>query len=301
MTTANVQYKKSAVYGCVLHLAQRVVLVFALGFALATLSGCPAQTTMPLPDPLPRRDAIDAYNRNIAAIPAFRGRVASWEAQFPTPEDDLRHEKELGGALFYRPPASSELPPRFYLQADAPLKKALVLGSNAEQYWLFSEWGEFGAWGRYEHLGKPCTGDLQIHPLTLLEFCGLRALPVSGPLPVYKIHPQAAIIEFVRLTPDGYQAQREIQLDRRTWLPTRITAYHADGHPILTSELSDYHPVGDAFLPASILVSWPDDDSFIRLRLTALKPDPKNRDPLFRRPLRLPDVPEYRQLDKDCE
>jgi hypothetical protein len=281
----------------ILHRLRRLALGSLL--AGAVLAGCKPAAPVPLPEPLLRNEALARYNRNVLAIGPLRGALAQWEARFVDPDGTVRHEEELGGNLIYRPPAEPAQPPRFYLQANAPLKKALVVGSNPDEYWVYSEWGEFGAWGRYENIGKPCNKDVRVHPLTFLEFLGLRPVP-TDPLPAYKILPNDTVIEFIGLSDQGYSIQREIRLDRRTFLPTRITAFDPAGRPLLISELSDYKTVGDALLPTRILLTWPQDDSFLRLHLTGLQPDPRDRSALFRRPRSLPDVPDYQQIDKDC-
>ena len=70
---------------------------------------------------------------------------------------------------------------------------------------------------------------------------------------------------------------------------------------IIHSELKKYKPLAEAMLPTEIFISFPKENSFLRLKLTSYKLDAKNRDALFIRPKKIPGIEDYIQIDKDCE
>jgi len=269
--------------------------------SLFFLLGCPRRMS-PIPAPLRRHEALAHYNRNVESIPPFRASIATWELRFYDREGDKRDFNELFGKLFYRPPVRAERPAKFYLEASAPLQKGWVVGSNETEYWMYSPWGGgIGYWGKYEHYGKDCASLVPMHPQVLLEFAGLLPLPIKPPYPLYKVRSETYIIEYVVLKHEGYSSKREIIVDRRSNLPREINAYDADGLLLMHSDLSKYKPLEEALLPTEIFISFAQEDSFLRLKISGYQLDPKNREPLFRRPARISGITDYQQIDQDCE
>jgi len=277
------------------NLAQ-IILLLSILFVV----GCPPPL-VPVPEPLTRHDALEHYNANVQAIQPFRVGIAEWEMEFMDPDGEKRHFKELFGKIFYRPSAQAQNPAKFYLEASAALQNGWVVGSNEQEYWMYSQWAEFGRWGKYQYYGKDCAASVPVHPQILLEFTGLLPLPIQPPYPLYKIRAETYVIEYVILKNEGYSSKREIVIDRRTNLPREINAYNADGLMIMHSELKKYKPLAEAMLPTEIFISFPKEKSFLRLKLTSYKLDTKNRDALFIRPKKIPGIEDYLQIDKDCE
>jgi hypothetical protein len=278
---------------------RRIFQILLPGSFLFVL-GCPPPPG-PVPEPLTRHDALELYNANVQAIQPFRAGIAEWEMEFVDPDGKKQHFQELFGKIFYRPPVQAQIPAKFYLEASAPLQKGWVVGSNEDEYWMYSQWAQFGRWGKYQHYGKDCAASVPVHPQVFLEFTGLLPLPYEPPYPLYKVRAETYIIEYIVLKNEGYSSKREIIVDRRTDLPREINAYNADGLMILHSELKKYQPLAEAMLPTQIHISFPKENSFLRLKLTGYKPDDKSRDKLFIRPKTIPGIEDYRQIDKDCE
>ena len=278
---------------------RHIFQILLLGSFLFVL-GCPPPLG-PVPEPLTRHDALEHYNANVQAIQPFRAGIAEWEMEFMDPDGEKQHFKELFGKIFYRPSAQAKNPAKFYLEASAPLQKGWVVGSNEKEYWMYSQWADFGRWGKYKHYGKDCAALVPVHPQVLLEFAGLLPLPNEPPYPLYKVRAENYIIEYIVLKHEGYSSKREIIVDRRTNLPREINAYNADGLMIIHSELKKHKPLAEAMLPTEIFISFPKENSFLRLKLTSYKLDAKNRDALFIRPKKIPGIEDYLQIDKDCE
>ncbi|MBN1844289.1 MAG: hypothetical protein JW810_01315 [Sedimentisphaerales bacterium] len=278
---------------------QRLAVLVVAGL----LAGCcTSSKPAPVPEPLSRQEAIQTFNAQAGAVPAFKASIRQWEAQFvDTAEDKTQHFQELGGKLYYRPPSEPGTPARFYLQANAPFQDGWVVGSNQDEYWMYSQWGKFGGWGKYEYFGRPCARSIPIHPQTLLEFVGLLPIPDEMPYPLYKVMPETHVLEYIALMTDGYVCRRQIVVDRRSNLPRQINAFDADGRMILHSELSNYQELESVRLPGDIYLAWPQNDSFVHLKLDGFKVDPTQRDRLFTRPQRIAEVEDYRQIDQECE
>jgi hypothetical protein len=268
---------------------------------LFTASGCP-RPLGPVPEPLTRQEGLEFYNANVNAVAPFKAAIAEWEVEFPDENEKKKNFEELvwGGSIIYRPPSSWDVSAQFHLEAKAPFETAFVLGSNEQEFWMYSELAEHGGWGKYEHLGKSCSENVLIPPQLILEFIGLRPIPDNPPFPVYKIYPETYVYEYIDIDDEGYSSKREIVIDRRSNLPIEINAYSSEGQRIMHSELKNYQPLADAMLPTRIFLSWPHRDTFIRLKIRSFKVDEKDRSKLFIRPAR-PGIEDYQQIDESCE
>ncbi|MBN2376246.1 MAG: hypothetical protein JXD22_07590 [Sedimentisphaerales bacterium] len=280
--------------------------VFLLVGVIFLLAGCPKPIdNVPVQDALSRSEALELYNANVKAIPAFSATIHKWKARFTDSDGDKKNFDELGGKLYYHPIANQNLPPKLYLKTSVLGRGALIIGSNQQEYWMYSEWAERGGWGKYEHLGKPCAENIPIHPLTLLEFIGLMPLDESSPNIIYENRPDTYVITIV--DPDSeFMNRREIIFDRRSGLPSRIIAYDKTNQPTISSELKNYKQLANAVIPGDIILAWPERDAFFQLNLVSLKPDFKNgkvadRSRLFRRPHPKNDNQQFIQIDEQCE
>ncbi len=286
--------------------------------------GCPPPVRPePMPEPVSLEQTLADVNANVAAVGAFKADIWEWWADFPDPQkDEIKHHHELGGKWFYHPDPQGQ-PAGMFLQCNGPLQAGLVVGSNAREFWFYSQWGKSGGWGKYEHVGKPCSQAVQFDPQILLEFIGLAPLPLE-PRPLYKVGPEKSSIEYIifssndgveLLTPDPPNAaamRREIIIDRRTQLPVEVNAYNAAGLRIMHSELKNYTTVGEdknrgpdasvtARLPKDILLRWDQQDAQLRLKLSSIRPDEKNRSKLFTRPESVSGLDSYKQIDQACD
>jgi len=279
--------------------------IILAGLTVAVVSCQKPIASEPIPDPLSRSQALALYNANVKAIPAFAAIISNWKARFTDSDGEKKNFDELGGKLYYHPFANQNLPPRFYLKTNILARGALIIGSNQQEYWMYSEWLDSGAWGKYQHLGKPCAENIPIHPLTLLEFIGLVGLDESSTNIIYENQPDTYVIKI--LDPNSsFMNRREIIFDRRSGLPSRIIAYDNNNQPTLSSELKNYRQLANAVIPGDIILAWPKRDAFFQLNLVSVKPDFKNgkvtdRSRLFRRPHPKNDNQKFIQIDEQCE
>ena len=262
---------------------------------------------LPLPAPLDRDEALRRYNENVEAIPAFKARIRHWELQLVN-EQTVESHSGSGARVFYRPPVSDDAFPPFYLWADStPIvgDAALVIGSNAQEYWLYSEPAKRGIWGQHGHEDRSCTPKEPFNPRLLVEMMGLRPIPddpESAPYPLYKVLAEEYVIEYAETSDNGLRVRREIFFDRQTDLPVRIYVYDDRGLRLLECRLDPktYQIIGEAHLPGNIELLSDLDGSYLRLRLREFREDFVDRAELFVRPVEVRNV-EFTQIDKDCD
>lgn len=285
-------------------LARAIILA---GLTVGVVSCQKPIANEPVPDSLSRSQALALYNANVKAIPAFSAIVGNWKARFTDRDGKKKKFDESGGKIFYHPNQNQNLPPRFYLQTNVNVlaSGALKIGSNHQEYWMYSELIDSGAWGKYQHLGKPCAENIPIHPQTLLEFIGLMPLDEASANITYENRPETYVIKI--LDPNSnFMNRREIIFDRRSRLPNRIIAYDKNNQLILSSELKNYRSLANAVIPGDITLTWPERDASFQLNLVSLKLDFKNgkvrdRNTVFTRPRPKNDNQQFIQIDEQCE
>ncbi len=285
----------------------RRLIIILITISPIFLAGCP-KTQRPIvsPEPLTLDDTIQAYQANIAAIPAFKASLDKWYAKWYDPKTDRQHShKDLSGKMFYQPSTTPDQNPRLYLQADtAFLTRAFVIGANQDEFFIYSRAAHSGAWGTFANIDQPCSIRPIIHPHDFLRFLGLlNPAPSSDYQPVYRITPTESIIEYVYITPDQLQLAHEIIFPRGSHLPSSMNIFDAEGNVVLHTEIKNYLPLGNAQIPTDISFQLSDKQSQLNLKLRALKEDstPERRQPLFERPEQVPDVDSFLQLDEKCQ
>lgn len=279
----------------------RTVLVL---LALTLCIGCESQRQLgPVPPPITRQEALARYNAHVLSIAPFRAKVKYWKVKFRDKDGKTHNYDGNGLKVYYHPSRISDGHGQFYLQLDNLfLKRAMVIGSNEQQFWVYSKAEESGGWGKYIHRGKACAENLSVDPEMLLQLIGLRPIPTNvNQYPLYEVGAEENFIRYVKLSDDGLEVAWKITFDRRSDLPLRIAVYDKQGKIVQQSRLGDYHQLGDAMLPGDIVISSPNDDSYFHLKLHAFKPDNRDRTKYFTLPEDLPGIKDYRQIDLQCE
>ena len=277
-----------------------------MGIMVCLCFGCEGQHRLgPIPAPITRDEALGRYNGRVHAMGAFRAKVKHWEAKFRDEHDDENRYDGNGLKLYYHPALSANGRGRLYLQLDNLLfKRAMVIGSNEEEYWAYCRALESGGWGKYIHRGKTCAEGLLVDPDMLLHLIGVKPIPATAnesPYPLYKVGAEENSIQYVTFGDDGLEVLCEITTDRRTDLPRAIVMYDRQGQIVQRSRLSDYQEIESARLPGDIVISSGSDDSYFHLKLQAYTLDEDDRSKYFRRPEKPPGIKDYRQIDQQCE
>jgi hypothetical protein len=280
--------------------------------SLIGLVGCePQRQVKPLPAPLTLEQTLGHYNTNIQNISPFKAFIKRWEVCILDENGKQQNHKESLGKVFYCPPLNEGDLAMLYLQADWAFGEAFVIGSNQTEYWFYTKnpKQDFGQWGKYEHLGKPCANHIPFNPQRLLEYIGLRPLSATSDEQVelvYKnpIDSPISTISYIRKSEGGsYYLQSEILFDRYTNQASEILEYDENGQVVLHSKLNEYASLENASVPTDILITYPLDESYIHLKLHRFKLDRGDRTKLFTRRERISgiDPEDYQQIDKQCE
>ena len=273
---------------------------------LAAWVGCDPQRQLgPVPAAITRDQAIMRYNERVRELRPFWAKVKQWKTKFRDEEGNVRTYDGDGLKLYYHPAGAGAERGSLYLQLDNLfVKRAVVIGSNEEEFWAYFKVQESGGWGKYMHRGEDCADRLAVDPdmfLYLVGFKAIQARPNRAPYPMFEVQPEENSVRYFDMTEDGPQLLGKVTTDRRTDLPSGIAVYDLQGQVIQESRLGDYQEVGSVMVPGDILISSPSDDSYFHLKLHGFKPDDKDRAKYFTRPEKPPGIKDYRQIDQQCE
>ncbi|MFC1783251.1 hypothetical protein ACFL02_06655 [Planctomycetota bacterium] len=272
---------------------QKLIIFVLLG--LWGLGCCPTQVSLePVPEPLTLQEAVKCYNDNVRAVGDFSAKVEEWGLQFY--EDQKKHSFDYrGGKIFYRPAPPNGRFPLFSMITKGPTLEhggeALVVGSNEEDFWMYSRPAKWSFRDTHANAAKFGPESLLImNPQSLLEFIGLRPIPIEKlkwPYLLYKVRPELNVIEYIL---PGETCFREIFIDRRSNLPQQISLYDQSGRCIFKSKLGHYQNLGAAMLPGDITLTAPADGSYFRLKLSNYKIPQVIAPSLFQPPVDFDDI-----------
>lgn len=261
----------------------------------------------PLPAPESYRPLIERHNDNVRAVRPFQAKVFDWFVAYEDEEGRRHKHQHLGGYVLYVPGEAPEKRSSLFVRVGVPAieSEALVIGSNREEYWMYSRLEKQGYWGKYKHIGKECVRDILINPQLFLQYIGFRVLPVSPP-DEYQITPRDIYLRYVRDERDERHVWLEVVFSRRDHLPRSIRSYTREGDLIVHSELGEYATLEDVRLPGMVKFSLGEDEFTMHLDMHGFRRvggDDRKIDILLTRPRgkRLRGLEEFQQVDKACE
>lgn len=174
-------------------------------------------------------------------------------------------------------------PRHLYLSAKSGLlTEELMLGSNAEKYWLHIKRDQDTyRFGTHAALADEPVWAMPLRPDQLIEALGLNGLPqdTTGPDgPVQRIVDEYQQLIFLAYTADGQGLiRKEYWLDRyEPRLIRRIVFRDGMGLVVMRSQLDAYKSMaGDGpLLPHRIRVEWPQEAGTLNLRISGWKTMP---------------------------
>lgn len=238
-----------------MRLSERIAFVFVGG--VVVLSGCQNPPRIePLP-PLSRVLAEGIVNANASRIGGTLRAMGSVDGT-ATDADGVRRSFSLDGMMFYLSPS--------YLRFE--LKKfgdrQLLLGSNADRYWIYSKQDEKYRCGVHG-VKQEVPADFPIKPQQLLDAFGLGPIVDSlrgesvGRAQRIQWETQQ-ILFLVRDQSGAVVVEKEYWLDRfAPRLIRRVVFRDGDGAVEMESRLGDYRDFveGGPLLPYLMEASWP--------------------------------------------
>jgi hypothetical protein len=187
----------------------------------------------------------------------------------------------------------------------------LLIGSNAERYWLYSKRDGTYRTGTYAGLADDLEAPMPLRPDMLIEALGLNPLPettVGTAGPVQRIVDSHQQLIFLAYTHKGQGViQKEYWLDRYgPRLIRRILFRDGIGRVVMDSILDDYRALrpGGPMLPRRVRVQWPLQDAVLDFRIHTWKlmPDRTPGHPAFVAPhQRGQDYPHMIDLDTGAD
>lgn len=277
--------------------------------ALWACTGCPPPTRPVEPErpPRPVPQILSAISTNAAKLdqPLWSSSVTV-SARF-IDEDGRRQVFNLEGSLLFQRPLNFRMDLRHGLG-----EPVMGIGSNDEEYWVWIE-PEMGTmrWGRYRHLGKPCTEDVLIRPDHLMQSLGVGGLPepsadLVGPAPGASGHRDGLV--YLRRSGAAWRKE-EYRVDRSPPFQVRGVKYFDHlGRIEMDAYLDEYQSdwPGGPYLPHLINVFWPLEQGRFTLHVDQYRPIAADKiaPRSFLRPTRdvlPPGLTRIIQIDADCE
>ncbi len=258
------------------------VVIFIVG-AILILAGC-ASPTRTAKKICPGKDSVAEA---LAALQSQARKAVSLKAsgqcrlEFYVEGKKKPQKENVDVRLRVNPPAE------IYLWGDKPLiPKAIVLGSNEQEFWLAIRPKEISlyGWGKWSEQGS--TGGLIIDPRTLLEAFGMSevdaeqdwSLSNEGAFDILTRRDRGAVTKKIHIYSCEYQV-------------SKIELFDTKGQVAACAELDSYEEVSEGFyVPAWIRVTTYTQDEArdpltITLKLNSIKSHEKWADIIFKRPL----------------
>lgn len=223
-----------------------VLAVLAAGCAttgMPTLPACPGKASA--------EDALAALNARAEKAVPLRVSGGQCRLSYYVPDDDKPKRHNLSMQIWFHPPS------QMYIQgAIAVDPKGLIVGCNAEEFWLALRPKEMSAyyWGQWDESAN--VEGLIVSPQIVLEAFGIIvrhdgqadagswSLRNDGPYDVLTLDDGAG------------QIRKRVHIYTCDYLVRKIEYFDREGKIAATAELDDYKPVTEGFLvPTKMLVT----------------------------------------------
>jgi len=221
-----------------------VLAAFAAGCAVqepAKLPICPGKTDV--------QDSLSAVSSRVEQAVAFRAsgqcRLAYYE-----PGDDGVKRHNLPILLWFHPPSE------VYMQGSIAVDpKAVIIGSNAEAFWLALRPKEMSAyyWGTWDEAQN--VEGLMVSPQVVLEAFGIVYRDGRADTDDWSLRNEGAFDVLTRHGETGRVLKR-IYIYTCDYLVRKIEYFDNSERMVAVAELDGYQTVGEGFeVPTSIVVS----------------------------------------------
>ena len=257
------------------------VTIFIVG-AILISAGCAPQMRTPKEICPGKNSAAEA----LAALQSQAQKAVSLKAsgqcrlEFNVEGKKKTQKENVDIRLRVNPPAD------IYLWGDKPLvSKAIVLGSNEQEFWLAIRPKEisFYGWGKWSE--QSSTGGLIVNPRTLLEAFGMSEVDAEQD---WTLSNDGAFDVLTRR--DGDAITKKIYIYSCQYQVSKIELFDSRGQVAARAELDSYEEISDGFyVPAWIEVTTFSQDEArdpltITLRLTSIASSKTWPGAIFKRP-----------------
>jgi hypothetical protein len=180
---------------------------------------------------------------------------------------------------------------QIYLQGDVAFDpRAVVLGSNVEEFWLAIRLKEVSSywWGRWSQASR--AGALLISPRLVLE--GLGIMVSGSEADAHWSLSKQGVFDVLTQRGRGQKIIRKIYIYCCDYSVRKIEYFDVNGRPVLTLELEDYEQVNEDFaVPGVVKITsvgeQVDEPTQVTVKLTSVKPitfSEKLKERIFVRP-----------------
>ncbi|MFH1615433.1 MAG: hypothetical protein ABIG61_10185 [Planctomycetota bacterium] len=280
----------------------RFTATFLLAF-FAFSGGCSRLSSKEITPCPPKQTVEQVFSQAQAHSRGFLPLRASGRCRLHFHDEKGKEYKEdLSIKLLVYPPR------RIYLQGDALIPKALILGANDEDFWVWAKPKEIDSywWGKMD---SPCLAQMLLNPNTFLESLGILTFQSAGAQSKKWTLAGQGRFDILQEYSDDGTLQKKVYLDRCDYLVRKIEYFTSGVKPAIVAELDNYTQVRkEFFVPANITIQWrgqnsKSDSAVIKLRPGSMKiPDlsQSKQDRLFTRPVPK-DVANIYEIDEDCQ
>ena len=220
-------------------------LIPYIAAAIVVLAGCAPQVRQPLevcPGKASVAEALAALQSNSQNVVPMRAN-GQCRLEYYVEGKKKPQRENFGIRLWVNPPVE------LYLQGDKALvPKAIVLGSNEQQFWLSIRPKEISKhwWGNWDE--QDLSEGLVINPRTLLESLGIGevetwqdwSLSNEGPYDIITKRQDGVVIKKIYIYSCDYRVRK-------------IEFFDRDGQAIADAELEKYKEVSDGFSIPSLI------------------------------------------------
>lgn len=212
---------------------------------LVPAGGCAA----PGPRQLPICPGKSNVDEALAALSARGEQAVAFRANgqcrldYYDPDNDRQRRHRVALQLWFDPPTE------LYIQGSIGVdSKAVIVGSNAEEFWLALRPDEIDAyyWGRWDQAGN--VEGLLINPRLVLEAFGIIVRPDTGTDSGLWSLSNEGPYDILTLRSETGELRQKTYVYTCDYLVHKIEYFDPDGALIAVADLEDYAPVVEGFL-----------------------------------------------------
>ncbi len=209
-------------------------LVLAAGCATpGPLTICPGKANVD--------EALQALGARAERAVPLRSRGAQCRLNYYDPDKDKQTRHRVALDLWFDPPSG------LYIQGSIGVEqKAIIVGSNAEEFWLALRPKEISAyyWGRWDQAAN--VEGLIINPRLVLEAFGIIVRPdAAADSGLWSLQNEGPY-DILTLRDEAGGVREKVYVYACDYLVHKIEYSNPDGRVIAVMELEDYAPLRDS-------------------------------------------------------